>query len=43
MGRLREPVHYGQNNRIALGGQEGSDKIERDVGPGTRRDRQRLK
>ncbi len=43
MSRLQEPVHYGQNDRIALGGREGSDKIERDVGPGSRRDRQRLK
>ncbi len=43
MGRLRESVHYGQNYHIALGGREGSNKIERDVGPGSRRDRQWLK
>ncbi len=40
---FEKPVHYGQNDRIALGGREGSDEIERDVGPGSRRDRQRLK
>ncbi len=27
MSRLREPVHYGQNNRIALGGREGGRAV----------------
>ncbi len=43
MGRLRKSVHHSQNDRIALVEQEGSNKIERNVGTGSRRDRQQLK
>ena len=43
MGGLGERVHSCQNDSVAIRQREPSDKVQRDMGPGTMRDKQGLK